>query len=132
MVWGNERIPAIINWKDPVIRHGLKQRIKYTRLVRHKASSPQAQGADIEGNRYFVQLILEGRAYQKPKNLPGSDRIGLDIGPSSLAIVSQQGHVQLKPFCEELQPDIRKNRRLQRQLERQRRANNPLVNSSAD
>ncbi len=32
-----------------------------------KASSPQAQGADSRGYRYFVQLALEGVPYHKPK-----------------------------------------------------------------
>jgi hypothetical protein len=108
-VWGNDHIPAIINWKDEVVCHGLQHRIKYVRLVRRKASSPKAHGADREGNRYYVQLVLEGTPHVKPKNRPGSDTIGLDIGPSSLAIVSQQGHVHLTPFCEGLQPNARKN-----------------------
>jgi hypothetical protein len=78
-----------------------------------------------QGNRYVVQLVLEGKPYQKSKNQPGNQRIGLDIGPSSLAIFPREGTVQLKMFCEDLQPDIGKKRRLQRKLERQRRANNP-------
>jgi hypothetical protein len=124
LIWGNDRIPALIDWKDEVVSHGLSHRIKYTRLVRRKTSSPKAQGADSNGNRYYVQLVLEGTPHVKKKNQQGSDTIGLDIGPSSLAIVSQQGHVQLTPFCEELQLNARKKRRLQRQMERQRRANN--------
>jgi len=125
LIWGDDRIPVIINWKDVVVSHGLAQRIKYVRLVRRKASSSKAQGADREGNRYYVQLVLEGTSHVKKKNQPGNDTIGLDIGPSSLAIVSQQGHVQLTLFCEELQSNARKKQRLQRRMERQRRANNP-------
>jgi hypothetical protein len=64
-------------------------------------------------------------AYQKPRNTVGTDTIGLDIGPSSLAFVPQQGHVQLKPFCEELKPNAGAKRRLERKMDRQRRANNP-------
>jgi len=125
LVWNEQVIPAIIDWRDPVIGHGLRHRIKYVRLVRRKASSKLAQGADGDGNRYFVQLILEGRAYQKPKHEAGSDTIGLDIGPSTLAIVPRAGQAALITFCEELAPDTRKKRRLQRKMERQRRANNP-------
>ena len=124
LVWGADRILALIDWHDPVVCHGLKQRLKFARLVRRKASSPQARGADSEGNRYCVQLVLEGSAYQKPRNTVGTDTIGVDIGPSSLAIVSQQGHVQLKTFCEELKPNAGAKRRLARKMERQRRANN--------
>lgn len=125
LVWGDDRIPAIINWKDVVVSHGLAHRVKYTRLVRRKASSSKAQGADCEGNRYYVQLVLEGIQHVKKKNQPGNDIIGLDIGPSSLAIVSQQGHVQLTSFCTKLKLNARKKRRLQRRMELQRRANNP-------
>src|SRR5215471_3807008 len=40
-------------------------------------------------------------------------------------MVPQEGEARLVPFCEELQPDARAKRRLQRKLDRQRRANNP-------
>ncbi len=126
LIWNEEVIPAIIDWRDPVVQHGLRHTIKYVRLVRRKASSPQAQGADHDGNRYFVQLVLEGHAFVKPKHEEvGKDTIGLDIGPSTLAIVPREGKADLVTFCEELAHDVRKKRRLQRQMERQRRANNP-------
>ena len=125
LIWNEQVIPALLNWRDPVVRHGLCHPIKYVRLVRRKASSPQAQGADGEGNRYGVQLILEGHPYQKPKHEAGSDTIGLDIGPSTLAIVPREGKADLVTFCEQLAPNSRKKRRLQRKMERQRRANNP-------
>ena len=126
LIWNEQVIPAIINWLDPVIQHGLRHKIKYVRLVRRKASSPSAQGADHDGNRYYVQLVLEGHAYVLPKHEEVSKQtIGLDIGPSTLAIVPREGKVDLVTFCEELAPDARRKRRLQRKMERQRRANNP-------
>ena len=126
LVWNEQVIPAIINWCDPVIQHGLRHSIKYVRLIRRRASSPQAQGADGDGNRYCVQLVLEGRAFTKPKHEEhGTDIIGLDIGPSTLAIVPREGNADLVTFCKELAPDTRKKRQLQRKMERQRRANNP-------
>jgi hypothetical protein len=124
LIWQGDRIPALIDWHDPVIHHALKQRIKFARLVRRKASSERASGADGDGNRYFVQLALEGRPYLKPKNRPGNDTIGLDIGPSTLAIFPRQGEPKLVLFCEELKPNTRKNRRLQRKIDRQRRTTN--------
>jgi transposase len=126
LIWNEQVIPALIDWLDPVVQHGLRHPIKYVRLIRRKASSSQAKGADHDGNRYFVQLILEGHAFTKPKHeRPGCDIIGLDIGPSTLAIVPREGKADLIAFCEELSPDTRKKRRLQRKMERQRRANNP-------
>ena len=126
LIWNKQVIPVIINWLDPVVQHGLRHPIKYVRLLRRKASSHQAQGADHDGNRYFVQLVLEGHAFIKPKHEEaGADTIGLDIGPSTLAIVPQEGKADLVTFCEELTPNTRKKRRLQRKMERQRRANHP-------
>ena len=123
--WNGERIPALIDWQDEVIHHGLQQRIKYVRLLRQPASSAQARGADCRGCVYAVQLILEGHRLQKPKNMPGKGVVGLDLGPSTLAIVPKVGSARLLLLAEELAPDARKRRRLQRHLERERRANNP-------
>ncbi len=125
LVWGKLRMAAIIDWYDPVVKYGLSHRIKYVRLVRRQASSPRAKGADSQGYRYCVQLALEGKPYQKPKNKAGTEVIGLDLGPSTLAIVPREGEAHLVVLCEELTPDIRKKRRLERKLDRQRRANNP-------
>ncbi len=123
--WNGEQIPALIDWQDEVVHHGLQQRVKYVRLLRHRASSPLAQGADCRGFVYSVQLILEGHPLQKPKNTPGKGAVGLDLGPSTLAIVPRQGPARWLLLAEELAPDARTRRRLQRHLERQRRANNP-------
>lgn len=126
LIWNEQVIPALIDWRDPLVQHGMRHTIKYVRLVRRKAPSPQAQGADKEGNRYYVQLVLEGHAFVKPKHEQvGKDTVGLDIGPSTLAIVPRSGAADLITFCEELAPNTRKKRRLQRKMERQRRANNP-------
>ena len=125
LVWGKDRLPALIDWDDPVVCHGLRHPIKYARLVRRKASSPNAQGADVQGYRYYAQLILEGKPHQKKKHTVGSDVVGLDLGPSTIAIVPRQGEARLLPLCEELTPDARTKRRLERKLDRQRRANNP-------
>ncbi len=125
LVWGKDRSRAIIDWNDPVVKYGLDHRIKYARLVRRKASSSHAKGTDCQSYRYYVQLALEGTPYQKPKGRPGPDVVGLDLGPSTLAIVPREGEARLVPLCEELRPNAPKKRRLERKLDRQRRANNP-------
>src|SRR5579885_188385 len=56
LIWKSLVIPARINWRDPVVQHGLRHPIKDVRLVRRKASSDHAQGADKDGNRSVVQL----------------------------------------------------------------------------
>jgi transposase len=125
LLWHDERFAARIDWNDPVVKYALDHRIKYVRLIRRKASSPSAQGADCQGYRYYVQLALEGLPYHKPKHTAGSDTIGLDTGPSTIAIVPRKGEARLDLFCEELTPGEQAIRRLQRKMDRQRRAANP-------
>jgi len=125
LLWHGDQLRALINWNDPVVKYGLDHRIKYARLMRRPTSSPRAQGADCHGYRYFVQLALEGVPYHKPRHPVGTDTIGLDLGPSTIASVAREGEARLQQFCEEVVPDARAIRRLQRQMDRQRRAGNP-------
>jgi len=125
LLWHDEKLRALIDWDDPVIAHGLAHEIKYARLVRRRACSPRAQGADRQGERYFVQLVLKGLPHHKPKHTVGTDTVGLDLGPQSLAIVPRQAEARLVPLCAELRPDARTIRRLQRKMDRQLRAANP-------
>jgi hypothetical protein len=125
LIWKDDHLPALIDWNDPVVKHGLAHRIKYARLVQRRASSPKAQGADHQGNRYFVQLALEGVPYHKPRHTVGTDTIGADLGPSTIALVPRKGEASLSVFGEELEPDEKQIRRLQRKMDRQRRAANP-------
>ncbi len=113
--WLGLKLEAIVNQDDPVIAHGLAARVKFARIVRRK----------IKGrNRFYVQLVCEGKPYQKPKNQLGEGDVGLDLGPSTVATVAEQ-EAFLAQFCDELVPRQKEIRRLQRQIDRQRRANNP-------
>ncbi|EFH79902.1 transposase IS605 OrfB [Ktedonobacter racemifer DSM 44963] len=125
LLWNGDQLPALIDWKDEVLTHGLRHRIKYARLIQRPASSSRAEGADAEGYRYFVQLALEGKPHHKPKHTIGKGIIGGDVGPSTLALVPQEGEASLEVFCAELAPEARAICRLQRQMDRQRRAANP-------
>jgi putative transposase len=113
--WLGLTLHAIIDPKDRVIAHGLSCRIKYVRLVRRKLNGR---------NRFYAQLVCEGRPYQKVWHRPGKGVVGLDIGPSTIAVVGER-EAFLSQFCKELQMPWRKIRQLQRKLDRQRRANNP-------
>jgi putative transposase len=117
LYWSGLEIPCIIDGNNKVIEYGLKpeHRIKYCRIVRRKINSL---------NRFYVQLILEGMPYQKPKNKIGNEEIGLDVGPSTIAVVGDT-RAELKQFCSELVPKQKEKRKLQRKMDRQRRANNP-------
>jgi hypothetical protein len=125
LLWQDDQLEALIDWDDPVVTYGLAHRVKYARLIVRQASSSRAEGTDAQGQRYFVQLALSGVPYHKPKHLVGQDTVGLDLGPSTLAIVPRAGEARLEVFCAKLAPQTATIRRLQRQMERQRRANNP-------
>lgn len=113
--WLGLELPARIDPADQVIAHGLACPVKYVRLVRRKLNGH---------NRFYAQLICAGRPYRKEKHPLGQGVVGLDIGPSTLATVSDQT-VTLERFCDELQSRQKEIRRWQRRLDRQRRANNP-------
>ena len=81
LIWKEDQLPVVIEWDDEVVAHGLRQRIKYARLVQRRASSEHAAGADRQGYRYFVQLACEGVPHHKQKHLVGQDIIGADLGP---------------------------------------------------
>jgi putative transposase len=104
---------CLIDPKDQWMQHALKQRIKYCRLIKKEVKGK---------NRFYVQLVLEGHPYRKC-NL-GQEMIGLDVGPSTIAIV-WESKAELKEFCQEVVFLDKEKRRKNRKLDRQRRANNP-------
>ena len=111
--WGKLTLDCMVDSSDPVVAHGLKQRVKFCRLIKRKLNGRV---------RFFAQLILEGVPYQKYEF--SQTEVGLDIGPSTIAHVSCT-HAQLENFCAPLENKQKEIRRLQRKLDRQRRANNP-------
>ncbi len=125
LIWKDDQLEAVIEWEDEVVAHGLRQRIKYARLVQRRASSEHAAGADARGFRYVVQLALEGVPHRKQQHAVGNDIIGADLGPATIALVPRAGEASLSVFCEELAPNAQAIRRLQRRMDRQRRAANP-------
>ena len=115
LVWGKLKLQPYLKGNDPVILHGLSSRIKYVRLVRRRLNKK---------TRYYAQLICEGQPFVKPKNQIGSGVVGLDIGPSTIAIVGEH-EARLNLFAWELKSQEKQIRRLQRRMERSRRANSP-------
>src|SRR5262249_33958082 len=92
--WLGLRLDPLIYPKDKVIQHGLAAPVKFVRLVRRKLNGR---------NRFYVQLVCEGIPYHKEDKHPrGKGIVGLDIGPSTIAIVSQIVALLLV-FCAQLQ-----------------------------
>lgn len=102
-----------INKNDTYMEDALKRKVKYVRLLKdvHKGK-----------HVYHAQIVLEGL----PPILPdiGLGRIGIDIGPSTIAYVSnEQAHIQtLAPSVDNIEKRIKS---LQRKLERSKRKMNP-------
>jgi len=115
VVWLGLTLPAIIKPDDKVIAHGLTCKVKFVRIVRRKLN---------KHTRFYAQLVCEGVPYRKSKHPLGQGVTGLDIGPSTLATVVEES-ATLEHFCEELEPKQKEIRKLQRQLDRQRRAGDP-------
>src|SRR5215472_7526763 len=113
--WSGLVVPARLDPRDLVVAHGLSCPVKYVRLVRRKLGLR---------HRFSAQLVCEGRPYCKAPHPLGQGTVGLDLGPSTIAVVAEQ-EALLQPFCPEVTPNWQRLRRLDRKLDRQRRANNP-------
>ncbi len=115
MEWKGLVLQALLDQRDLVQAHGLACPVKCVRLVRRKLG---------ERNRFSAQLVCQGTPLQKHEHQLGTGVVGLDLGPSTMAMVAEQAAL-LQAFCPEVAPDAKALRRLDRHLDRQRRANNP-------
>jgi hypothetical protein len=108
-------LPALMDPHDLTIAHAVKQPVKYVRIVRRR----------IRGtSRLYAQLICFGRPYQKAKHRVGSGHVGLDLGPTTVAVVGEDDAI-LTRLSGGLIRHQKQIRVLQRRADRQRRANNP-------
>ena len=113
--WSGLVLPARFDPKDKhsVQVYGLEHKVKFVRIMRRR----------IKGKtRFFVQLVLEGKPRQKHE--AGNETVGLDLGPSTIACVGETDAF-LDGFCSELLPIQREIRKIQRKMDRSRRAMNP-------
>lgn len=94
----------------------LKDKTKYCRIVRRMFNN---------GWHYYVQLVQEGVPPQKHD--VGKGRVGVDIGPSTAAIVSKNkcSLKELGTNQNEIKIFDKKIKKLQRQMDRSRRISNP-------
>jgi len=90
---------------------------KYVRLLKR----------NIKDNPvWYAQLIQEGMPYQKGRNAIKDAVVGLDIGPSSIAVVGVgSNHASLQAFCPQINDYRKKISKIQRKMSRSSRANNP-------
>jgi len=121
VVWGGRRrdraltLRPIFDRRDRagVQAHALAGKVKYVRLVRRVIH---------EQTRFFAQLVCEGEPLQRFE--PREGVAAIDLGPSTAAIVAHD-RAALVSFLPEIGEDVAAKRRLQRAMDRSRRASNP-------
>lgn len=114
LYWGQLRIKPIIDWLNPVIKHGLDSKIKFVRIIWRNLNGKR---------RWYVQLINEGLPYQKPTNYVADGVLGIDLNVSNIAFVGDS-KAGLLPFAQKVPSFSKEIRYYQRKMERSRRANN--------
>lgn len=115
-------MPIIVKENDIYAHMALQDKVKYCRILRKI----------IKGKtRYYIQLALQGIPPKKVdketgeiKHYVNNGEVGLDIGTQTIAVVSNN-EVKLLELAEGLDYRHKEKIRLQRKLDRQRRANNP-------
>ena len=113
------KLPLLYDLRDPVHYHGLNSRIKYVRLVRRNFNGKI---------RYFAQLICEGKPLAKPQHKRQEGIVGLDIGPSTIATVSEKEKVaRLQVFADELKVHKKRKHTLEKRAARRLRISNPAA-----
>lgn len=105
---------------DPRDRDGWQERAlscrtKYVRILRRSV-----RGRTL----WYAQLVQEGLPPRKDRLPVGAGVVGLDLGPSTIAAVSDTD-ATLEPFCPGVADMDRHIRRIQRAMDRSRRATNP-------
>ena len=115
VVWGDLRLRTRISADDPVIAHALACPIKRVRIVRRTLNGHQ---------RFFVQLVCAGTPYQKPEHPMKQGVIGIDPGPRTFGLAGADWGAQID-LATPLKQSHTQQRRIQRQIDRMRRENNP-------
>ncbi len=112
VIWNDLRLRIKEKRNDIYNLQSKNDRTKYIRILKRKIRRK---------TRYFVQIIKEG--VPPKKRHFGNESIGIDIGTSSVAIVSDSC-VKLDKLSN-TDNEYKKLRRLDRKLERSKRINNP-------
>ena len=101
--------------QDPYLHACLASKTKYCRVVWRNV---------VGERRWYVQLVQQGVAPAKYEFLTSGQVVGLDIGPSTVAILGDAA-VGLERFAHSVEQPWKQMRVLQRAQDRSRRATNP-------
>ncbi len=115
--WNKLFFPALLAPadSDPWQEEALSRRTKFCRIVWRSLNGTR---------RWYLQLLQEGLSPAKAGHSIGTGIVGLDIGPSTIAVFGE-GAADLVAFCPTIKQPWAEVRRLQRALDRSRRATNP-------
>ena len=113
LVWGKKKYPVVI--KTQYERDALLGKICYNRVVRRAVRGKY---------KFYLQVVIDGEFPQKANRQLGSGRVGVDIGVSTIAMVSKsQAILKELPHSVELYKE--EKALLQQAMDRSRRATNP-------
>ncbi|MEE1255975.1 MAG: transposase [Lachnospiraceae bacterium] len=113
-LWNGLSISVQHDKRDTYAQESLQNRIKYCRIKRIPLGTRY---------HYYLELILEG--LPPTMHTVGTGRTGIDIGTSTVAVVSDDGYCRLDELAKEAGSIERKKRVMLRKLDRSRRAMNP-------
>lgn len=110
---GKETIKCKVRKNDKHYEHMLKHRIKFCKLIMKRIKNK---------NVFYLQISYEGYPYKKIAM--GNKTTGLDIGPSTIAIVNED-ETELLKFCEDIPNLDKKINKMKRINSRKLRLLNP-------
>ena len=120
--WKGLKLPLKLSKGNAYESEMLSYRVKYVRLIKKNGKHK---------GRWYAQFVLEGKPAIKTDPVTGAavhpvgrGAVGLDIGPQTLAY-SAVGEAGLVELADQVQNIEQAKRRLQRKLDRSRRAANP-------
>jgi len=116
LVWQGVELPLIVKSNDQVAIYCLSEKVKRKNIrIKRKLVNNKWN--------YFVDITCEGEIYNKPKNILGSGVVGIDIGPSSIAYISDT-KCKMDNICN-IKQDIDLRKDIQRKITRLRIRLNP-------
>lgn len=120
--WKGLKLPLQLSPNNEYETEMLSKRVKYVRILRKDGKTK---------THWYAQLALEGKPAVKrdsisgaPKHPVGHGVVGIDIGTRTLAY-STDSAVNLLELADRVQNIEQEKRRLQRKMDRSRRAMNP-------
>lgn len=120
--WKGLKLPLKLSPNNAYEAEMLSYRVKYVRILRTRGKTK---------DRWYAQLSLEGKPAVKFDSSTGKlvhpvgrGAVGLDIGPQTLAYAAAD-EANLVELADQVQNIEQEKRRLQRKLDRSRRATNP-------